>query len=561
MAGNPKNTIITQNGVFDYGWLAKHNIIFRAKRQDTMVASHVIESDQPADLGSLVQRYLIQEVLNEAGINVKIDFTWKRTGPSQWIKDNKKWYRKEYGRDPHMGDVPHKMVVEYAKKDALYTLLIWYAIRGFLKKSTKFSYNLDMAMIPIVIGMKLRGIPIDLPLCRKRLKIARKQQKRFLNRFDIEKVGPLALRNVIFPSLKVKLRYKTEKGNWKFDEKTLRRYMVYYPEARKVLEQVIQYRKAKQSDSTYYSNYIKFSHRGRINPTFNITNARTGRFSSSGPNLQNVKKEGQERKVFLVRPGFIDLYWDYDQIELRILAHYSKEKRLLNIFKKGLDPHAMTAKLMGITKKTAKRALSGILRRMTPRDIGKNLNYSFWYGMGIDAFCLLLGISRSKGQMLFDRYRKTYPIAVSWSKEIQNEGRYQGYVEDIFGRQYFPDHFPGEKSPYYKLVNYLIQGTAAQVIKLGMLELQKNLFYNPEQVSIIQHISPNSTRAQQLLTVHDEICIEVKNEKQLTEEVITISKKALEITDIFKIPLTVGCKWTRTSWGDLHKLKEEPIPW
>lgn len=554
---NPRNTIITQNGVFDYAWLVREGLEIKAKREDTMIGSHVIESNRPAGLASLVQRYLIQEILDEAGINVQVDYAWKKNGPDLWIKENKKAFKKEHSRVPHMGDCPRQLLHEYAKKDALYTLLVWYAMRDYITKQLKWSYDLDMAIVPIVIGMKLRGVPINIELCRERIKQLRIQQKKYLQFFGIEKVGPLALRNVIFPKLKIKLKYKTEKGNWKFDEKTLRRYQIAYPQNADIIEETIQYRKAKQSDKTYYTSYLFCSYKRKIYPTFNLTNAKTGRLSSSNPNLQNVKKAGEERQVFLVRPGYINVHWDYDQIELRILAHYSQERELIRIFEEGIDPHTRTAELMGITEKTAAYYLTGSFRNKPPRFIGKALNYSYWYGMGVDALSLGLGITMDKGRALLQCYRDAYPDAVSWSNSIIEEAKNVGYVEDLFGRRYYPD----DHYSYYKLVNYLIQGTAAQVMKIGMLRAQKYLYKNKDLVNVVRAIRPTDVKAMQLLTIHDELGLELPDKKNVVLPIIKKLNKILTIEEPFIVPLTISSKWTRKHWQDLKETSEFPIPW
>ncbi len=557
ICANPNNTIVTQNGVFDYSWLCKEGIVVKAKYVDTMVGSHIIESNRPAKLDALVDRYLVQENLDEVGINVTLDSKWKKDGPSAWVKENKKWFKKEHGRFPHYGDVPREMLHAYARNDALYTLLVWFSMRGLLEDKNKFSYDLNMSMIPILIGMKLRGLPIDLRLCRKQRTIYRKQQHAFLKKYKIDKVGPKNLKEIIFPKLKIKLKFKTEKGNWRFNEASIRKYQILYPKKFDHLEEIIQFNKARTSMNTYYGNYLLYSNHSWIYPTFNLTAAKTGRFSSSGPNLQNVKKKGKERCAFLVRSDMINLHWDYDQIELRLLAHYSQEPRLLEIFHKGLDPHVITADLMEINAETASRYITGKYRGQDPRFIGKQLNYSYWYGMGIDALCLDLSLKRKRGEELYQRYRNAFPDAVQWSKDIIARAKMDGYVEDIFGRRYRPD----DRWSFYKLVNYLIQGTAAQVMKIGMLRTQKLLCKNKRNTSIIRRIPPHTMRAMQLLTVHDECGIELPDNRKRVEKLIPAITTALTIDKIFDIPLTVGCKWTRTNWGELKELKKIPIPW
>ncbi len=555
--GDPKNTIITQNGVFDYGWLVKEGITVRARIEDTMVGSHVIESHRYAGLHHLVARYLIQEILEEAGIKIKIDYQWKKEGPEEWMRTNKKWYRANVGRDPHMGDVPLKLLYSYAKKDALYTLLVWFAMRDYLKGDNKFSYRLDISMIAIVTGMKARGIPIDTALCRSELVILRKRQRVFLKKYDIEKCGPNAKRDIIFPALKIKLKYKTEKGNWQFNERSMRRYQVAHPDRASDLEEVIQFGKAKQSDSTYYSGYMRAVWCGRIFPNFNITNAKTGRFSSSNPNLQNVKKGGRERSVFLVRPGFINLHWDYDQIELRLLAHYSQERRLIKVFAEHGDPHTLAATLMGITERSAKKYLIGKYRGKPPRFIGKQLNYAFWYGMGVETFALDLGIPMKKGQELFERYRGAYPDAVTWSKSLISTAKQVGYVQDDFGRKYYPD----DRWSHYKLVNNLIQGHAGQAMKIGMLRAQHALYRDKGKVEHVRAINYGDTYGQQLLTIHDEIGAEFPDRKKRVSWALKTITRVLTFDTEFSLPLTVGAKWTRTNWQDLKEISKVPIPW
>jgi len=557
MIGDPKNTIITQNGVFDYSFLAKDGLISRSKRHDTMIGSHVLYSNLPASLEALVDRYLTIDALKQAGLKLNINKDWKTKGPEAWCKENKKWFTIEHGRPPNFSDAPRAETKHYARQDALYTLLVWFCMKLQLTGRNEFSYNLDMSMVPILVGMKLRGIPVDIESCRRNIVELTKKQNSFLRRFRIDKVGPKALRDIIFPALKIKLKYKTEAGNWKFDEKTMRRYQVAYPKAMETIEDVIQFRKARQSSGTYYHNFIYFSHHGKIFPNFHLTKAKTSRLSSSAPNLQNVKKKGDERKVFLVRPGHIALHWDYDAIELRLLAHYSREKALLRVFRKGIDPHTRTAELMGIDEKSAAKYLSGKYRGQKPRFIGKQLNYSYWYGMGVDALCLDLGIKRRKGQELFDAYRAAYPDAVAWSRQLIRDAKQIGFVEDILGRRYRPD----DQYSFYKLVNYLIQGTAAQVMKIGMRRAQQFLMYHRKDADVIRVPSFKYSRGILTLTIHDEIGLDAPDDRNAVEPLITGVTKALTITDLFLIPLTVSCKWSRTNWKELVEVSEKPIPW
>ena len=555
IANNPRTTLITQNGPFDYSYLVKAGLTFRCKREDTFVGAHVLEPNERAGLQYLVRRYLTKEVMEAAGLgHIKIDYHWKEKGPESWIKANKKWFKKVHGREPNMSDCPAWLVHSYARKDALYTLLIYYVMKNALNGSVKFVYRLDMDMIPIVVGMKLRGIPLDIKFCRDNLKILRKSQRQFLKTYQIEKVGPLALKNIIFPKLGIKLTYKTPKGNYKLDEQTLRRYQVKYPEHSDTIEKIIQYRKAKQSDSTYFASYLSHVKHGKIFPTFHISKARTGRFSSSDPNLQNVKKDGEVRDAFLVRSGFMDIHWDYDACELRILAHYSEEPNLVEIFRKGIDPHARTAELMGIDKESVKHFLSSKFRDQEPRFVGKQLNFSFWYGMGIDKFCLDMGIARKIGEDLYARYKRAYPDAVNWSRRIISQVKGKGYIEDIFGRIYKPICYGAE----YKVVNYIIQGTAGGVLKIGMQKVENSLWLPEYREKHIRAFRIDRMRGIMYLTLHDEIGVEVPDKKEIVEPLIKRVTEDLTFKGML-IPLTVSPKWTRTSWGKLQKLSKVPI--
>ena len=528
IVANRDNTVLIQNSVFDLAHLIRNRFKINCKIADSMIGAHILQPSEKADLGSIVKRYL-WPVRNDLGIVV--DWNWKDK-VKQYMKERNRSFRRQHGRSMGMQDIPETLRNHYGRCDALYLMLVWQAIKIQLKTEHLWKvYQLDIDTVPIVLGMFSNGISLDSEYCRKRIKELRAKNRAVAKRFHGTNLGsPKQIYEKVFPKLGITPRYKTVKGTPKTDEQTLLRYA---RENRKIME-IIDYRKSVKDISSYFGAYLKLVHCGKIHPTFRIAAAKTGRLSCADPNLQQMKRVGKGiRTAFIPRPGYLIFRWDYNQIEMRLIACKSRDPKLLKIFRSGGDVHVATAKSMHLYSDEMKETLRG----QDPRFVAKQLNYKLWYGMGANAISLELLLPVYTVRALVESYWKTYSWGHSFFELISQRATAQGYVRDEFGRIYVPD------GPYsgYKCVNYLIQGSASSIMKIGM-KRSAPLLIEPD--------------ARLLLTVHDEIDVEVRDDPNVYVPLIPKVTKALSEFTGYEVPITVECSFTRTNLEDLHPLTQ-----
>lgn len=522
---NKDNRIVFQNASFDLSHLTREGISVNARIEDTMLMARVLDPLLPADLESIVRRCITSAYRQSlATIGLKIDFNWKT---EHWVREKE---ARKYGRKLRWEDVG-----EYCKKDALYTLLLFPVLLSKIHRLGLYrSYRLDALMINLVINMRRRGVPVDANYCRKCIKILEHRRRKIQGIFgNINLNSNQQIINNVFSELGIEIKYYTDKGNPKLDKATMEKYAEANPQLRLITE----WRHWKHSIDTYYRKIIFFSVRGVLHPSFWISQAKTGRFSSSDPNVQNMPKVTEEaeevdrvRSCFLVRDGYTNWYFDYNQIELRLLAHYSVDPKLLKAFLRGDDVHELTMKQMRIKKSP----------QMSARRKAKILNYKIMYGMGVQGIATDIGETVDVARQLRNDYFNTYNHIEKLGERLKRMYQRDGYVKDIYGRRYYLE-FPGEE---YKLINHRIQGTAAGVMKHGMLKTAK--FLDPPWIDM-------------LMTIHDEIVIEIHDSVRDQIPIITGIQKSL-FNGRFRVPIFVDVSWSRSNWGDVSEIDNYPDP-
>ncbi len=331
------------------------------------------------------------------------------------------------------------------------------------------------------------------------------------------------LQRILFEKLKIKPIKKTKTG-YSTDFDTLTQLAKKYD----IANLLIKYREIAKVVSTYIVPFIeKADKNGRIHTTFNQTLTSTGRLSSSNPNLQNLPAREDEihsgiRRSVIAENGYKLVCSDYSQIELRVLAHLSKDATLIETFKNGGDIHTQTAvKLFGVHP----TMVDHNLRRMA-----KVINFGILYGMGYVSLAKTLNIQNSKAKEIIERYFERFESVKLFIDKTIDEVIKKGYVETYFKRRrYFYNINSSNQrlSSFEKraAVNAVIQGTAADIIKMAMVELDKEL--SGLDVKII-------------LQVHDELLVETKED--IVEEVEVITKKVMENVVQFDIPISVNIK-------------------
>jgi len=346
--------------------------------------------------------------------------------------------------------------------------------------------------------------------------------------------SPKQLQEILFEKMGLSTGKKTKTGY-----STNMTVLTELAKAHPIAEKIIAFRQFSKLISTYVDalpRLIKKS-TGRVHSTLNQTVAATGRLSSTNPNLQNIPirtKEGREiRKAFIAREGYTLLAADYSQIELRLLAHFSGDKALMTAFEDERDIHAHTASL--IFKKDIKD-VEKFERRMA-----KTVNFGVIYGMGPFRLAQDLKISRKEAKDFIDAYFETYGSVRSFMDGLVAEAQQNGYLTTVLGRRrYFRELNSNnrvvQEAAKREAINYPLQGSAADIIKIAMINIAKEL-------------KDKKLKSRMILQVHDELILEVHDEE--SEVVTKMVKKEMEEAISLNVPVKVDVGMGR-NWFEAH---------
>ncbi len=349
--------------------------------------------------------------------------------------------------------------------------------------------------------------------------------------------SPKQIGEVLFDKMAIDSKAKkTGKGSYSTDENTLLSIAYKHP----IINEILEFRTVKKLLSTYIEPFPEYVSKttGRIHTTFNQALTATGRLSSSNPNLQNIPirtERGKEiRKAFIPSvPGGLIVSADYSQIELRIMAHLCGDEHLTNAFKEGIDVHAATAsKIFNIDYSS-----------VTPqqRRIAKTANFGIMYGISAFGLAQRLHIARGEANKLIDDYFKAFPSIKTYISKTIETAREKGYVETLFGRRrYLPD-LKSKNANVRSLaernaVNAPIQGSAADIIKLAMIGVDKR-------------INEAGLKSKMVLQIHDELVFDaIGTEVEALKRLVT---DEMENVVSLSIPLTVECNYGQ-NWLEAH---------
>jgi DNA polymerase I len=403
-------------------------------------------------------------------------------------------------------------------------------------------YNeIEMPIAPILAEMETAGIGID----GDALKIISKEFAEEMSRLERECYelagrefnlnSPIQLREVLFTHLKLSAKgLKKTKSGFSTDADTLEKLAAVHPMPRKLIE----YRTVSKLKSTYadaLSEVIR-SGTGRIHTTWHQALVPTGRVSSSDPNLQNIPTRSVEgrriRRAFVPKPGCVFVSADYSQIDLRVMAHLSGDKTLVEAFTTGEDIHVRTAtEVLNVTPDKV---------NAEARRLAKVINFGIIYGMGPQRLAGELGIALAEASDYIKRYFERLPGVRAWLDDTVRIARTTGYVTTMYGRRrYLPElnsQPGGARAQAERIaINTPIQGTAADLIKLAMIRLDRVL-------------KERGLAARMILQVHDELLVEApENEWQ---EAAKLAKREMEGVAELKIPLKVELK-SGPNWAEM----------
>ncbi|UTF59183.1 DNA polymerase I [Gilvimarinus sp. DA14] len=512
---------VGQNLKYDRNVLANHGITLRGIAWDTMLESYVFNSVAGRhDMDSLAQRYLDTSTIHFEDIAGK--------GAKQLS----------------FNQIKVEDAAPYAAEDADITLRLhrklWPEIEND-ESLRRVLLDIEMPLVPVLADIERTGVLIDAAQLGKHSKeLAERLVALEREAFDIagkefNLSSPKQLGVILFEELELPVVKKTKTGAPSTAEDVLQELALDYPLPKLILE----YRSLAKLKSTYTDKLPKMINpqSGRVHTSYHQAVAATGRLSSADPNLQNIPirtEEGRRiRKAFVAPKGYKVLAADYSQIELRIMAHLSKDEGLLHAFAEGLDVHRATAAEVFATE------LDKVTDEMRRR--AKAINFGLIYGMSAFGLGKQLGLPRNEAQGYIDRYFERYPGVARYMDETRALAHEKGYVETLQGRRlYLPEINARNKmlqqAAERTAINAPMQGTAADIIKLAM-------------VNVANWLADSDLDARIVMQVHDELVLEVaeKDANQVREGLIERMSQAAELT----VPLIVEAE-VGDSWDEAH---------
>lgn len=512
---------IAHHANFDQLMMHNIGITVRGLYFDTLIAASLVKDEwQKASLKELSSWYLEEPMLTFA----------------QMVTDQ---------GHKHFGHVPIDKATEYAAADAHQTFKLYPILKKLLqeKQVEKLFFTIEMPLVDILVHMEIAGIYCDVTVLKELGKHVDQELHQLYqtvtglidSRFaDINLNSSKQVADLLFNELKLPPKKRSAKSdNFATDNEVLTELAKEHP----IPSFIIQYREMSKLKNTYIDGLPEYINKqtGRIHTTFSQTRVATGRLASSDPNLQNIPAEGmglQVRAAF--RPqqkGYVFLSADYSQIELRVLAYVSQDERLLRAFKHGHDIHAETASALFHIP------LDAVTKHQ--RTVGKRINFSLLYGLTAYGLSRDLQISLKEAKAYIETYFEQYPRVRVWMDEVIKKTEHHGYTETLFGRR---RPVPGihERNKNLKdvacriAVNTVGQGTAAEIMKMGMIAVDAAL-------------KKHTYDARVLLQIHDELLLEVAEKDRAHVEALV--KKELESVVDWNVPLVVDTVYGH-SWRE-----------
>lgn len=519
---NSSITKIGQNLKYDIKVLAKYNIQVLGNLFDTMIAHYLLNPDAKHNMDILSENYLHYSPIS-------IETLIGKKGKGQLS----------------MRQVPPQEQKEYAVEDTDVTLQLKNIFEQQLQKynAEKLFSQIESPLVQVLADMELEGIRIDVPFLKSLSNDIEKdifslQQAVYEQAGEIFNLSsPKQLGDILFEKLKlISKPKKTKTGQYATSEEILSELAPKH----KIVANVLEYRQLQKLQSTYIDALPKEvnSTTGRVHTTYMQAVTATGRLSSNNPNLQNIPirtERGQQiRKAFVPRnEDYTLLSADYSQIELRVIAALSGEKNMIEAFLQNQDIHRSTA------AKVFNVDIQSVTREQ--RSHAKTVNFGIIYGVSAFGLSNQTELSRSESKELIDTYYQTYPqLKIFIDKQI-HFARENGYVETILGRRrYLPDINSRNQvvrgAAERNAVNAPIQGSAADIIKIAM-------------INIYNLLKDNKLKTKILLQVHDELIFDVpKNELDFVKPLI---KKTMEEAYQFAVPLVVDLGIGK-NWLEAH---------
>lgn len=517
---HPSIEKVGQNLKYDLLVLSHYGVEVAGPLFDTMLAHYVVQPEQRHNMDLLAEKYLHY-----------------RTIPIEALIGSGRTQR-------NMADLTPKDIVDYACEDADVTLRLYPILKEEMEKYevTSVFTHIEMPLLPVLARMERNGVRLDTAALEEtgRNFTERMQQLETdiyeLAGHEFTITSPKQVGAVLFDELQISAKVKkTKTGQYSTSEEVLESLRDKHP----IVEKILQHRALKKLLSTYVEALPKLIHpeTGHIHTSFNQAVTATGRLSSSNPNLQNIPVRGEDgreiRRAFVPEEGEVFFSADYSQIELRIMAHLSEDEHMVADFNSGLDIHAATA--ARIFHKPVEEVDRDERRK------AKTANFGIIYGISAFGLSERMGVSRGEAKELIENYFATYPKVREYMNESIERAKQTGYITTQFGRRrYLADINAGNATvrgyAERNAVNAPIQGTAADIIKLAMVAIDRRLREEKLQTRMI-------------LQVHDELNFSVPPTE--LEQVSHLVVEEMERAFQMRVPLVAECG-EGTNWLEAH---------
>jgi len=502
---------------YDAHIFARYGIDLRGMQFDSMLESYVLNSVATRhDMDSVARKYLHISTIHYEDVAGK--------GAKQLT----------------FNQIDLEQASPYAAEDADITLQLHEYLWGELRKTKSLERlyeEIEQPLVPVLLDMEETGVLIDPKMLKTQSgELAKKMAKLEQEAHDLAgspfNLGsPKQLQQILFEDLGLPVVRKTPKGQPSTAEDVLQELADEYELPQVILE----YRTVSKLKSTYTDKLPEqiSPDTGRVHTSYHQAVTATGRLSSTDPNLQNIPirtPEGRRiRQAFIAPTGFVLLAADYSQIELRIMAHLSGDKGLLNAFAAELDIHKATAaEVFGLDPDEV---------TADHRRSAKVINFGLMYGMSAFGLAKQLGITRGEAQEYVDLYFERYPGVKAYMDGIRAQAHDLGYVETVFGRRlYLPEinDRNAQRRQYAErsAINAPMQGTAADIIKIAMIAVHK-------------WIKDSGANTRMIMQVHDELVFEVSKDsaEPVRDEIVTLMSGAADLAVPLKVDTGIGANW------------------
>ena len=512
---------IGQNIKYDMEVLMNYGVRLAAPMFDTMLAHYVLQPEQKHNMDILAETLLNYQTIH-------IDELIGPKGKSQ----------------KNMRDISPADICDYAAEDADITLRLYNVLKPRLKEADveDLFYNIEMPLVPVLAEMEMNGVLLDTNALAETSKVFTDRMTQIEkniyelagHQFNI--ASPKQVGEVLFGEMKIVDKpKKTKTGQYVTSEEVLQQLRPKAP----IVDHILEHRGLKKLLGTYVDALPKLinPHTGHIHTSFNQAVTATGRLSSSDPNLQNIPVRGEDgkeiRKCFIPEPGCLFFSADYSQIELRVMAHLSGDKNMIEAFREGYDIHAATA------ARIYKEDINDVTRDQ--RTKAKRANFGIIYGITVFGLAERLEISRDEAKQLIDGYFETFPQVHDYMEKAKQLAREHGYAETFFHRRrYLPDitshNATVRNFAERNAINAPIQGSAADIIKIAMIR-------------IYERFRREGIKSKMILQVHDELNFSVLPEEK--EQVEKIVLEEMQNAYPLQVPLVADSGWGN-NWLEAH---------